>query len=59
MAEFHTVARASEMAPGEMKLVDVDGEEVVIANVDGEYLRHRLELGHCLPSSRQLASITS
>ena len=31
MAEFQTVARASEMAPGEMKLVDVDGEEVVIA----------------------------
>ena len=37
MAEFQTVARASEMAPGEMKLVDVAGEEVVIANVDGEY----------------------
>ncbi len=37
MTEFQTVARASEMAPGEMKLVDVDGEEVVIANVDGEY----------------------
>ena len=37
MAEFQTVARASEIAPGEMKLVDVDGEEVVIANVDGEY----------------------
>ncbi len=37
MAEFQTVARASEMAAGEMTLVDVDGEEVVIANVDGEY----------------------
>ncbi len=37
MAEFRTVARGSDMAPGEMKLVDVDGEEVVIANVDGEY----------------------
>ncbi len=37
MAEFQKVARASEMAPGEMKLVEVDGDEVVIANVDGEY----------------------
>ncbi len=37
MAEYETVARASEVAPGEMKLVGVDGEEVVIANVGGEY----------------------
>ena len=37
MAEFQTVARASEVTPGEMKLVDVDGDEVVIANVDGQY----------------------
>ncbi len=37
MAEFQTVARTSDVAPGEMKLVDVDGAEVVIANVDGEY----------------------
>ncbi len=37
MAEYETVAKASEVAPGEMKLVGVDGEEVVIANVDGSY----------------------
>ncbi len=37
MAEFQTVAKASEVAPGEMKLVEVGGEEVVIANVGGEY----------------------
>ena len=37
MAEFQTVAKASDVAAGEMKLVDVDGEEVVIANVSGEY----------------------
>ncbi len=37
MAEYETVAKASEVAPGEMKLVGVDGEEVVIANVGGEY----------------------
>ena len=37
MAEFETVAKASEVGPGEMKLVEVDGDEVVIANVDGEF----------------------
>ena len=37
MAEFHTVVKASEVAAGEMKLVEVDGDEVVIANVDGEF----------------------
>ena len=37
MAEFHTVVKASEVAAGEMKLVEVEGDEVVIANVDGEF----------------------
>ena len=37
MGEFHTVAKTSEVAPGEMKLVVVGGDEIVIANVDGEY----------------------
>ena len=37
MAEFETVAKASEVAPGEMKLVEVGGDEVVIANVNGEF----------------------
>ncbi len=30
MADFQTVAKASEIAPGEMKLVEFEGEEVVI-----------------------------
>ncbi len=38
MAEYQTVAKASEIAPGEMKLVDLEGEEVVVANVDGAFL---------------------
>ncbi len=37
MADFQTVAKASEIAPGEMKLVDLDGTEVVVANVDGAF----------------------
>ncbi len=37
MGEFHTITKASEVTPGEMMLVDDDGEEIVIANVAGEY----------------------
>ncbi len=37
MAEFQTVAKTSDVTPGEMKLVTLDSEEVVIAHVDGEY----------------------
>jgi len=37
MSEFQTVAKVSEVAPGKMKLVEVDGDEVVIANVAGEF----------------------
>jgi nitrite reductase/ring-hydroxylating ferredoxin subunit len=37
MPEFVKVASASEIPPGEMLIVEVDGEEVAIANVDGEF----------------------
>ncbi len=37
MGDFRAVARATEIPSGEMKLVDLDGEEVVIANVDGAF----------------------
>jgi nitrite reductase/ring-hydroxylating ferredoxin subunit len=37
MSGFETVAKASEIPPGEMTLVEFEGEEVVIANVDGEF----------------------
>ena len=37
MAEFETVAKASDILPGQMKVVGLGGEEVVIANVDGTY----------------------
>ncbi len=37
MAEFQTVAKTSDMTPGGRKLVMLDGEEVVLANVDDEY----------------------
>ena len=39
MAEsgFEKVAETSEVAPGEMKSVQLDGEELLLANVDGNY----------------------
>ena len=38
MPEFTRVASTSEVPPGEMTIVEVNGEEVVIANVDGEFV---------------------
>jgi nitrite reductase/ring-hydroxylating ferredoxin subunit len=37
MSGLETVAKASEIPPGEMTLVELDGEKVVIANADGEF----------------------
>ena len=37
MSEFQTVTNTADLAPGEMKLVDLDGEGIAIANVGGEY----------------------
>ena len=37
MAEFVTVAKTSEIEPGQMILVEVDDEDVAVANVNGEY----------------------
>lgn len=38
MAEFVTVARTDEIAPGEMKAVRAGRRIVAIANVDGEFV---------------------
>ncbi len=46
MAEFETVAKASEIAPGTMKLVEVAGDEVVIANVGGTFYAFGNECTH-------------
>jgi len=36
MAEFVRVASLSQLPPGEMLAVDLEGEEVALANVDGQ-----------------------
>ncbi len=38
MGGFQAVAKAAEIPAGEMKLVDLDGDKVVVANVDGTFL---------------------
>jgi 3-phenylpropionate/trans-cinnamate dioxygenase ferredoxin component len=35
---FHSVARASDIAPGEMRYVEADGKAICLANVRGEIL---------------------
>lgn len=46
MTEFQTVAKVSEIGPGDMKLVDLAGEGVVVANVDGSYFAFGNECTH-------------
>jgi nitrite reductase/ring-hydroxylating ferredoxin subunit len=44
--EFVAVAKVSELAPGQMKWVAVEGERVVLANVDGAFYGLRDVCGH-------------
>ena len=37
MSDWVTVARADELAPGEWRVVDVDGARIAVFNLDGEY----------------------
>ncbi|MDA4125349.1 MAG: Rieske 2Fe-2S domain-containing protein [Thaumarchaeota archaeon] len=37
MSEFRKAVEASKVPPGSMMTVEVDGESVLIANVDGKY----------------------
>lgn len=38
MPEFVKVASKSDIPPGEMLVVEVNGEEIAIANLDGEFV---------------------
>ena len=46
MPDFVTVARTDEVPPGQMKVVEVAGEEVVVANVGGTYYAFGNECTH-------------
>jgi nitrite reductase/ring-hydroxylating ferredoxin subunit len=38
MPDFQRVANASDIPPGEMRIFEVDGVEIVVANLDGEFV---------------------
>jgi len=37
MAKFAKVARAADIPPGAKKIIEVDGVEVVVVNLDGQF----------------------
>ncbi len=37
MSDWITVAKVSELAPGQWRTVDADGAQIVVFNLDGEY----------------------
>lgn len=37
MSDWVTVARAEELTPGQFRIVDVDGTQIVVFNLGGEY----------------------
>jgi nitrite reductase/ring-hydroxylating ferredoxin subunit len=46
MAEFVKVATVGEVPPGEMKIVELDGQEIVVANLGGEFVAFSNECTH-------------
>jgi len=46
MAEFVKVAGRGDVPPGEMIIVELDGDEIVLANVGGEFYAFGSECTH-------------
>jgi nitrite reductase/ring-hydroxylating ferredoxin subunit len=46
MGEFVKAASASEIPPGEMKIVEIDDREIAIANLNGEFVAFQNECTH-------------
>ena len=46
MADFVSVAKATDLDPGQMVLVEIDDEEIVVANANGEYYAFSAECPH-------------
>lgn len=46
MAEFIKIAKKDELKPGQMKLVELDGERILLANVGGNYYAMAEECTH-------------
>src|SRR5437879_3240023 len=46
MGEFVKMATVSEIPPGEMTIVELDGQEIAIANLNGEFVAFQNECTH-------------
>ena len=46
MSEFVAVGKVSDLKPGQMKRVMVDGQRVLLSNVDGDFYAIRDECSH-------------
>ena len=46
MADFVSVAKTTDLGPGQMVLVEIDDEEIVVANANGEYYAFGAECPH-------------
>ena len=46
MGEFVKVATSSEIPPGEMKIVEIDDQEIAIANLNGEFVAFQNDCTH-------------
>ncbi len=46
MPEFVKVASASDIPPGEMLIVEVDGQEIAVANLGGDFVAFQNECTH-------------
>ena len=46
MADFTSVAKAADLGPGQMVLVEIEDEEIVVANSNGEYYAFNAECPH-------------
>jgi len=45
MSEFRVVAKTNEIATNSVKAVDLEGNEIAIANIDGTYLAFGAQCG--------------
>ena len=46
MGEFVRVAGVGDIPPGDMQIVELDGEEIAIANLNGEFVAFQNECTH-------------
>ncbi len=46
MGSIHEVAKTDEIGPGEAKLIEIDGQEIALFNLNGEFYAISNECSH-------------